>query len=120
MMDTGSTDRGACQQEGAFSMVFLHLAYTVTFSALVLQLVVGAIAAGVAGRAMSGARFGLVGDLVIGAIGAIAANFVVGHFALFNLPHYGLLGALIVAIIGALLLVMLLHLFMSRRSASAG
>jgi uncharacterized membrane protein YeaQ/YmgE (transglycosylase-associated protein family) len=76
----------------------------------------GAVAAGLTRRAMSGAGFGLLGDLVIGIIGAIAANFVVGHFALFNLTRFGLLGELIVAIIGALLLVVLVHLFTSRRT----
>ena len=99
-------------------MVFLALtSFTVTFSDLVLQIVAGAIAAALTGRAMTGAGFGLVGDLVIGVIGAIAANFVVGYFALFNLAHYGLLGELIVAIIGAVLLVVVVHLFTSRNTS---
>jgi uncharacterized membrane protein YeaQ/YmgE (transglycosylase-associated protein family) len=98
-------------------MVFLAVtSFTVTFSDLVLQIVAGAIAAALTGRAMSGAGFGLLGDLVVGVIGAIAANFVVGYFALFNLAHYGLPGELIVAIIGAVLLVVVVHLFTSRRT----
>ncbi|HET8909734.1 MAG TPA: GlsB/YeaQ/YmgE family stress response membrane protein [Ktedonobacterales bacterium] len=94
-------------------------AFTVTFSDLALQIIVGAIAAGLAGRAMRGGGFGIVGDLVIGVIGAIVANFVIGYFALFDLTHFGLMGELIVAIIGAILLVVLVHLATSRRSMRA-
>lgn len=94
-------------------------AFTVTFSDLALQIIVGAIAAGLAGRAMRGGGFGIVGDLVIGVIGAIVANFVIGYFALFDLTHFGLMGELIVAIIGAILLVVLVHLATPRRSMRA-
>jgi uncharacterized membrane protein YeaQ/YmgE (transglycosylase-associated protein family) len=92
------------------------LAVTVTFSDLALQIIAGAIAAGVVGRIVRGGGFGILGDLVIGAIGAIAANFVVGYFGLFNLRQYGLVGELIVAIIGAILVVVLVRLLTSRRT----
>ena len=94
-------------------------AFTVTFSNLALQIIAGALAAGLAGRAMRGGGFGVIGDVLIGAIGAIAANFVVSYFGLFNLSTYGLIGELIVAIIGAILLVVIVRLFTSRRSARA-
>jgi uncharacterized membrane protein YeaQ/YmgE (transglycosylase-associated protein family) len=94
-------------------------AFTVTFSDLALQIIAGAIAAGVVGRALRGGGFGLIGDLVIGVFGAIAANFVVGYFGLFNLTQYGLMGELIVAIIGAILLVVLVRTVTSRRSMRA-
>jgi uncharacterized membrane protein YeaQ/YmgE (transglycosylase-associated protein family) len=93
--------------------------FTVNFSDLALQIIVGAIVAGLLGRAMRGAGFGLVGDLVIGVLGAIGANFVVGYFDLFSAQRYGLLGELIVAAIGAILLVVIVHLFTGRRAASA-
>lgn len=95
-------------------------AFTVTFSNLALQIIAGAVAAGLAGRAMRGGGFGILGDLIIGVIGAIVANFVVGYFALFNLTRFGLMGELIVAIIGAILLVLLVHVATSRRSSHAG
>ena len=90
-------------------------AFTVTFSDLALQIIAGAIAAGLAGRAMRGGGFGILGDLVLGVIGAIVANFVVSYFGLFNLTRFGLMGELIVAIIGAILLVVLVHLVTARR-----
>lgn len=102
-------------------MVFA--AVTLTFSNLVLQIIVGAIAAGLIGRAMRGAGFGILGDLVFGALGAIGANFAVSYFGLFNAGQYGLPGELIVAVIGAILLVVIVHLFTSvfsrRRTASS-
>jgi len=89
---------------------------TLTFNDLALQIIAGAIAAGLVGRAFRGGGFGILGDLLIGAIGAIAANFVVGFFGLFDIGHYGLIGELIVAIIGAILVVVLVRLFTSRRA----
>lgn len=90
---------------------------TLTFSDLVLQVIIGAIAAAIVGRAMRGGGFGILGDLLFGAVGAIAANFAVGYFGLFGAGKYGLTGELIVAAIGAVLLVVVTHLF-GRRSAS--
>ena len=89
--------------------------FTVTFTVLVLQIIAGALAAGIIGRVVQGG-FGLIGDLVIGIIGAIGANFLVSHFNLFNVNQYGLPGALILAIIGSLVLVVIVHLFSYRRS----
>ena len=93
--------------------------FTVNFSVLALQILAGAITAGLVGRVLQGGGFGLIGDLLFGVIGAIGANFVVSTFHLFNVAHYGLPGALIIAIIGAILLVVLVHLFTYRRSARA-
>jgi uncharacterized membrane protein YeaQ/YmgE (transglycosylase-associated protein family) len=89
--------------------------FTVTFTVLVLQIIAGALTAGIIGRVVQGG-FGLIGDLVIGIIGAVGANFLVGHFNLFNVAKYGLPGALILAIIGSLLLVVIVHLFSGRRA----
>jgi len=92
---------------------------TVPFSDLALQIIVGAIVAALTGRAMRGAGFGLLGDLLFGVIGAIGANFLVSTFNLFNSGQYGLVGELIVAAIGAILLVVIVRLFTNRRSTSA-
>ena len=94
-------------------------AVTFTLSDLALQFIVGALAAAVAGRAMVGGGFGLLGDLLFGVIGAIGANFVVSYFGLFNSHSYGLVGELIVAAVGAILLVVIVHAFTGRRSARA-
>jgi uncharacterized membrane protein YeaQ/YmgE (transglycosylase-associated protein family) len=89
---------------------------TVTFSDLVLQIIVGAIVAALVGRAVRGGGFGILGDLLFGVLAAIGANWVVAYFKLFNLHQYGLIGELIVAAIGAIILVMLIHMLTYRRS----
>jgi uncharacterized membrane protein YeaQ/YmgE (transglycosylase-associated protein family) len=94
-------------------MVFAD--FTVTFTVLVLQIIAGALAAGLIGRVVQGG-FGLIGDLLFGVIGAIGANFLVSHFNLFDVAKYGLPGALILAIVGSILLVVIVHLFSGRRS----
>ena len=90
---------------------------TVTFNDLALQIIVGAIVAGLVGRVIQGGGFGILGDLLFGVIAAIGSNWVVAYFKLFNIHQYGLLGELIVAAIGAIVLVLLVHLFTYRRSA---
>lgn len=92
---------------------------TLTFSDLVLQIIIGAIAAAIVGRAMRGGGFGFLGDLLFGVVGAIAANFAVSYFGLFGAGKYGLTGELIVAAIGAVLLVVVTHLFGRRRATVA-
>ena len=94
-------------------------AVTLTLSNLVLQILVGALAAGVTGRAMRGTGFGILGDLLFGVIGAIGANFVVSFFGLFNSAHYGLTGELIVAAIGAILLVVIVRAVTGSRASRA-
>jgi uncharacterized membrane protein YeaQ/YmgE (transglycosylase-associated protein family) len=94
-------------------------AVTLTFSNLALQIIIGAIAAALTGRAMRGAGFGLLGDLLFGVLGALVANFAVSYFNLFDSGHYGLPGEIIVAVIGAVLLVMVTHLFSRRRTSSS-
>jgi len=93
------------------------LALTVTLSDLALELIVGAVVAGLTGRAMRTGGFGLAGDLILGIVGAIVAAFLVVHFNLLNITN--LLGELIVAAIGAILLVVIVHLATARRAASA-
>lgn len=95
------------------------LAFTVTFSDLALELIAGAIIGAITGRAMGRGGFGMVGDLLLGIVGAIALAFVVGYFDIFKIATYGLTGALIVAAIGAILLVVIAHLVTARRSIAA-
>jgi uncharacterized membrane protein YeaQ/YmgE (transglycosylase-associated protein family) len=95
------------------------LALTISFSDLALELIAGAVVGAFTGRAMGRGGFGIVGDLLLGIVGAIALAFVVGYFGIFNIAHYGLTGEIVVAIIGAILLVVITHLVTSRRTVSA-
>jgi uncharacterized membrane protein YeaQ/YmgE (transglycosylase-associated protein family) len=74
---------------------------------LILWLIIGLVAGWLAGQVMSGHGYGVVGDIVVGLVGALIGGFLVNHF--FH-KSFGLIGSLIVAFIGALILVAILHL----------
>jgi uncharacterized membrane protein YeaQ/YmgE (transglycosylase-associated protein family) len=75
---------------------------------LIWFLVIGIAAGWLAGKIMRGAGYGLVGDMVVGVIGALLGGWIFGKLGIW--PAGGLLGSLIVALIGALVLLFLLRL----------
>ena len=74
---------------------------------LIAWLIVGLVAGWLAGQFMKGGGYGLVGDIVMGVIGA----FVGGLLFSFLLPgsSAGLIGSIIVAFIGAVVLIMVVR-----------
>ncbi|HEV7999693.1 MAG TPA: GlsB/YeaQ/YmgE family stress response membrane protein [Planctomycetaceae bacterium] len=74
---------------------------------LVWFLIIGIVAGWLAGKIMRGGGFGLVGDLVIGVIGAVLGGFL---FGLLGLSANGLIGSLVTATVGAVVLLFLIHL----------
>ena len=69
-------------------------------------LLIGIAAGWLAGQIMKGGDFGLVGDLIVGVIGALVGGFL---FSLFGLSAAGRLGSLITATVGAIVLIALLR-----------
>jgi uncharacterized membrane protein YeaQ/YmgE (transglycosylase-associated protein family) len=69
-------------------------------------LLIGIAAGWLAGQIMKGGDFGLVGDLIVGVIGALVGGFL---FSLFGLSAAGRLGSLITATVGAIALIALLR-----------
>ncbi|NJN44592.1 MAG: GlsB/YeaQ/YmgE family stress response membrane protein, partial [Anaerolineae bacterium] len=69
-------------------------------------LLVGLIAGWLAGKVMKGGSYGLVGDLVIGVIGALVGGFL---FDFLGITFGGLIGAIITAFIGAVVFIYLLR-----------
>jgi uncharacterized membrane protein YeaQ/YmgE (transglycosylase-associated protein family) len=67
---------------------------------------IGIAAGWLAGQIMKGSSFGLVGDLVVGVVGAILGGFLFGAL---GIHAYGLLGSLITATVGAVILIALLR-----------
>lgn len=74
---------------------------------LILFLVVGVVAGWMAGRIMKGAGFGLLGDMVVGVIGAFVGGWL---FGLLGITTGGILGLLITALVGALVLLYVIRL----------
>jgi uncharacterized membrane protein YeaQ/YmgE (transglycosylase-associated protein family) len=82
---------------------------------LIAWLVVGLIAGWLAGQFMRGGGYGLIGDIVLGIIGAFIGGFI---FSLI-LPgsSMGLIGSIIVAFIGAVILIALARMFTRGRAS---
>jgi uncharacterized membrane protein YeaQ/YmgE (transglycosylase-associated protein family) len=84
-----------------------------TIEAIIIWLVVGGVAGWLAGLIVEGAGFGLVGNIILGIIGAIVAGWL--------LPRIGvviggdIIGSIINALIGAV--IVLLIVVLVRRAA---
>jgi uncharacterized membrane protein YeaQ/YmgE (transglycosylase-associated protein family) len=71
-------------------------------------LLVGIVAGWLAGKVMRGAGYGIIGDLVVGVLGALLGGWLFGKLGI--AIGGGLLGAIITAFVGALILVWILRL----------
>ena len=70
-------------------------------------LIVGLIAGWLAGQVMKGGGYGVVGDMIVGVIGALLGGWLFGQLGIS--AGGGLIGAIIVAFIGAIILIFLLR-----------
>jgi uncharacterized membrane protein YeaQ/YmgE (transglycosylase-associated protein family) len=78
---------------------------------IVWFLLIGIAAGWLAGRIAKGSGFGLLGDLVLGVIGAVVGGFL---FGLLGITAGSLIGSLITATVGAVALLALLHFVIKR------
>lgn len=69
-------------------------------------IIIGIAAGWLAGQVMKGSGYGLLGDLIIGAIGGVVGGYV---FGLLKIKSVGLLGSLITATVGAILLIVVVR-----------
>jgi uncharacterized membrane protein YeaQ/YmgE (transglycosylase-associated protein family) len=76
---------------------------------LVWLLVVGAIAGFLAGVIVKGYGFGLIGNIVVGIVGAVVGNWLLGTYLGFN-PGGELIGPIVTATLGAVILLVLIGL----------
>ena len=74
---------------------------------IIWLLLVGLIAGWLAGKIMKGSGYGLVGDLIVGVLGAVVGGWVFGRL---GIAAWGFVGNIIVAVIGALLLLYLVRM----------
>jgi uncharacterized membrane protein YeaQ/YmgE (transglycosylase-associated protein family) len=80
-------------------------------TALIIAIVIGAIAGWLAGLLVQGTGFGLVGDIVVGILGALIAGFLFPMLGIALTLGGGVLGAIILAFIGAVILLVIVKLF---------
>ena len=74
---------------------------------LIMFLLIGAVAGWLAGQIMKGGGYGLVGDLIVGIIGAEIGGWL---FGVLGIAAGGLIGSLIAAVVGAIILIAILRL----------
>jgi uncharacterized membrane protein YeaQ/YmgE (transglycosylase-associated protein family) len=70
-------------------------------------ILVGLIAGWLAGMLVKGGGFGILGDIVIGILGALVGGFL---FGVLGFSWGGFLGSIVVATIGAVVLIFVLRL----------
>ena len=78
-----------------------------SLSAVIWWLVVGLIAGFLASLVMRGGGYGIVGDIIVGIIGAFIGGWL---FSLLGIGSGGFIGSIIIAFIGACILIALLRL----------
>ncbi|MDO9637209.1 MAG: GlsB/YeaQ/YmgE family stress response membrane protein [Pseudotabrizicola sp.] len=79
-----------------------------TIEALLIILLIGAIAGWLAGLIVKGYGFGLLGNIVVGIVGALVASFLFPAVGL-RLGS-GIVGSIIAATLGAVILLFLIRL----------
>jgi len=76
-------------------------------TSLIIFLCIGAVAGWIAGSVMKGKGYGIIGNMVIGIIGAVLGGFL---FGLLGISAGGIIGSLITATVGAIVLIYLVRL----------
>jgi uncharacterized membrane protein YeaQ/YmgE (transglycosylase-associated protein family) len=75
---------------------------------LITFLVIGLLAGWLAGKIMKGPGYGLIGDLIVGVIGAFLGSWL---FGMLGIAAWGFLGSLVTATVGAVVLLWLIRFF---------
>lgn len=80
-----------------------------TMESLLIILIIGAIAGWLASMIMKGGGLGLLGDIVVGIVGAFVGSFVLGKLLGVALGA-GIIGSIVTALIGAIIVLALIRL----------
>jgi uncharacterized membrane protein YeaQ/YmgE (transglycosylase-associated protein family) len=77
-----------------------------TLESLIWFLLIGLIAGWLAGKVMRGGGFGIIGDMIVGVIGALIGGWL---FGVLGIGVGGLIGAIVTAFVGAVILLAILR-----------
>jgi uncharacterized membrane protein YeaQ/YmgE (transglycosylase-associated protein family) len=75
---------------------------------LIIALLIGAVAGFLAGQIVKGHGFGIVGNMIVGILGAVIFGYLFGNFNLLNSP---MLNEIAGGTIGAVILLLLIGFF---------
>ena len=96
------------------SLATLVLAAALNPGGVIAWIIIGLLAGWLAGVIMPGKGFGLIGDLIVGLIGAFVGGLLMD--VLVPDANFGFWGSLVVALIGACILVAIVHAVTGRRT----
>jgi uncharacterized membrane protein YeaQ/YmgE (transglycosylase-associated protein family) len=94
-------------------LIMILQAFVMDPGSIIAWLVVGLIAGAVAGNVMRGSGFGIIGDIIVGLLGAMIGGFV---FSFFAVGYTGFLGSTIVAFLGACIFIAIVRAVAPRRA----
>jgi uncharacterized membrane protein YeaQ/YmgE (transglycosylase-associated protein family) len=99
-----SSATGISQRSSRSEVTLVHLSN----QSLLIIIIVGVVAGWLAGRVMEGGGFGLIGDLLVGLIGAFIGDWLLPQLGI----HLGagIVGLILNAFIGAVVLLLVLRL----------
>ena len=81
-------------------------------------IVLGLIAGWLAGQFMRGGGYGIIGDIVLGILGAIVGGWLTGKLLDRDMVNGFNIESLIVAVLGAVVLIAISRLFTGRRASN--
>jgi uncharacterized membrane protein YeaQ/YmgE (transglycosylase-associated protein family) len=99
---------------GSKMTLALVLAASLNPGGIIAWIVIGLLAGWLAGIVMPGRGYGLIGDLIVGLIGAFIGGLIVGLLAPGS--SFGFWGSLLVALVGACILVAIMHAVTGNRT----
>jgi uncharacterized membrane protein YeaQ/YmgE (transglycosylase-associated protein family) len=86
----------------------------VTSDSLVVMLIVGCVAGWLAGLVMRGSGYGVIGDIIVGLLGALVGTYLLQVFKLSVHLGHPLVDKAFVAFVGAVVLVFVIGFFRPR------
>jgi uncharacterized membrane protein YeaQ/YmgE (transglycosylase-associated protein family) len=86
---------------------------------IIAWIVLGIVAGWLAGMIMRGGGYGLIGDLVLGILGALLGGWITGAVLGRDMVNGFNIETLIVAVVGAIILIAISRLFTGRRVAGS-
>jgi uncharacterized membrane protein YeaQ/YmgE (transglycosylase-associated protein family) len=88
------------------SVVFAALP---SLESILIALLIGLVAGFLAGKLVGGGSFGLIRNIIVGLLGAVIGDFLVGLLNISFIPSIPLLNSLIIAFLGACVLLLVLR-----------
>ena len=82
--------------------------------AILIFLIVGAVAGWLAGLIVRGVGFGLIGDIIIGIVGAFIAGWLLPQVGVTHIVRNAIVDQIIFATIGAVILLLVIRLLRRR------